>query len=151
MTVNSCAGDSPGGWLRHWPKWALHPCHLRKERCKRAGVCPWQLLVHSLATQYQSHCLVVDTITQPEHQLFARDTRSACMQSCTQRGTSYCAQPYRAFLIIGTPQQRKTAQHIITSAVDHYERLFSGKLCTLPAICCLYHGSTSMQNVRNDL
>jgi hypothetical protein len=51
------------------------------------------------------------------------------LQSCTRsaHGERARDKSYRAFLIVGTPEQRDSAQHIISSAVAHYQKLFSGE------------------------
>lgn len=56
------------------------------------------------------------------------------LQSCTHSGGSSTAgeeMPYRAFVVVGSEEQRKSAKHIIASAVDLYQNLFTGKLGAL--------------------
>jgi hypothetical protein len=64
----------------------------------------------------------------------------SALQSCTHSGGSGAAgedMPYRAFVVVGSEEQRKSAKHIIALAVDLYQNLFTGKFgallkCSLP-------------------
>ena len=63
------------------------------------------------------------------------------MQSCTRSGRGERARDksYRAFLIVGDVEQRESAQHIITSAVEQYQRLFAGKAGASASLYVMLH------------
>jgi hypothetical protein len=53
------------------------------------------------------------------------------MQSCTRSGNRALHgedKSYRAFVVLGGESQRNAAKHIIASAVDLYQQLFTGAL-----------------------
>jgi 1,4-dihydroxy-2-naphthoyl-CoA synthase len=63
------------------------------------------------------------------------ETSGAAITSRTQQAASndgpFDDALYRAFVIVGTDGQRAAALDIITAAVDHYQKLFSGATGTL--------------------
>jgi hypothetical protein len=63
------------------------------------------------------------------------------VQSCTRSGRGERARDksYRAFLIVGDVEQRESAQHIITSAVEQYQRLFAGKAGASASLYVMLH------------
>lgn len=59
------------------------------------------------------------------------------MQSCTRSAPAAETgedRPYRAFMIMGGKEERASAKHIIASAVELYQDLFTGKLGAHPLL-----------------